>query len=149
VKEQKECRGKPFLAIRFLFTDGSLLPSHNPLENKANQKIKSLRVSKRANKILCRHGGSSIEIIPVIYFPEGIIADSWMELKKATPAEKVLETHSQPGRTHGMAPDRLQHQILTAAMNGRHGGVSIFAVGLWPRVFSLRIEDTLKSIGWK
>jgi hypothetical protein len=66
--------GKNILAIQFLFTNGSLLPSPNPLKNKANQRTKFFRVLKRANKILCRHGGHSIEMIPVIYFPEGIIA---------------------------------------------------------------------------
>jgi hypothetical protein len=48
----------------------------------ANQIIKFLRALKRAEEILYRHGGSSIDIIPVIYFREGIIPGSLIEMKR-------------------------------------------------------------------
>ena len=146
-KEQKECRGKMLLVTRFLSNDVSLLPSHNPSKNKANQTMKYRRISKRANKILCGHGGSSIEMIPIIYFFEGIIAGIVDAIEKnSSPQRRDSPHHCQQRDTcdHCLSPD-LSIKFLTPNMNGRHGGVPIFALGLSPQLSLLRFEDTLKS----
>jgi hypothetical protein len=80
-KEQKKCQEETAFAIQFLFPNGLPLPSYNPLKINENQIINSLRVWKRGNENLYRHGVSSIDIIPVIYFLEGISADFWMKLR--------------------------------------------------------------------